>query len=652
MRTRKGAFAISFALLFAAGLLASCSSDSPTSPGAPTGGGGTGGGGTSTTFTITVNVGPGELLVDDTEGLLVTVTVRRNDTGQAPPNGSSVTVTTSRGSFDTLNSGTQSQVLQLLNGSATIRFFGGTNEGTAVIQARIDQSVGQAQVLVRTLAAFALGSVSPNSGDPIGGQTLTILGQGFKTPVQVEFQTPGVTQTVAAQVLSVTPERIQVIAPPAVRSVGVGETLLVNIAVFIEVGTANQTSQILNGAFAYALGGSLLRPVVSSVTPTSGPNEGGTRIRIRGDGFESPVQVLLGGGTDPNTFQGTEAIVESVARTEIIAVTPSAIGVGQDNRNSFVNLLVRNQRTGAAIIDQAAFRYGQSTIFISAVAPPEGPHLGGTRVTIFGSGFDEPVQVSFAGVAANLLSVTGTEVIARTNAVVVTTCNDVSGPTILTNIETGDQASGVNFIYRVTEPLVSGFTPSTLPVGGGTVTITGSNFEPPVQVLFGTKRGLNPMVSVDGTTIVVTAPSFDGTFPSETCAVGSLQGTRRTPVQVDLRVINLLTTCDDRLADAITYTPSPADASCTPNLPNASFAFTVNATVVTFQNNSTNASSFSWSFGDGTSSGAVNPTHDYSSVMPGVTATFNVVLTATNTSGSDSQTRQVTVSVPAPPPPP
>jgi PKD domain/IPT/TIG domain len=655
MRTRKGAFVTAVALLIGAGLLASCSSDSPTRPGDPTGGGGSGGGGTSTTFAITVNVGPGELLVGDTEGLLVTVTVRRNDTGQAPPDGSSVTVTTSRGSFNAANSGTVSQVLQLLNGSATLRFFGGDNAGTAVIQGRIDQSVGQAQVFIRTEAAFALGSVSPSSGDPGGGITATITGQGIETPVQVEFQTPGVNQTVVAQVVSASPSQIQLIVPPSVQSVGVGQTLLVNIVVTIGVGTVDQTSQTLNGAFAYALGGSLLRPVISTVTPQSGPNEGGTRVRILGDGFESPVQVLFGNGTNVDTFQGVEAVVESVTRTEIVAITPSAIGVGQDNRNSFVDLLVRNQRTGAAIIDQTAFRYGQSNIFISSIAPNEGTHLGGTRVTIFGSGFDEPVAVSFAGTAARgIISVTGTEIIAVTDGVEVTSCNDISGSTTVVNIETSDGASGAGFTYQVPRPLIEDVDPTSLPGAGGTsVTITGRNFEPPVRVLFGDGIGGNPTVSDDGRTITVFAPAFNGTFPTEDCDAAGLEGTRSVPVRVALRVINLLTTCDDSLSNVITYNPAGADATCTANDPTASFSFTVNGTVVTFQNNSSNATSFTWAFGDGTSSGAVNPTHDYAgAVPPGTTATFNVTLTAFNASGSDSQTRQVTVSAPAPPPPP
>ena len=229
---------------------------------------------------------------------------------------------------------------------------------------------------------------------------MTISGQGFASPVQVVFDFPSFGQEAPAQILSVAPTQITIRTPPTPQSVGVGQTVNVNVRVSIRVGTTDQSVQSLNGAFAYALGGTLLRPVISLVTPTSGPNEGGTRVRIAGDGFEAPVQVIFGTGGSPDGFQGIEATVESVTRTEIVAITPSATGVGQDNRNRFVNLLVRNQRSGAAGVLASAFQYGQSSVFISSVGPTVGPHFGGTIVTIFGSGFDEPVAVSFAGVAA------------------------------------------------------------------------------------------------------------------------------------------------------------------------------------------------------------------------------------------------------------
>lgn len=657
MKTRKGASYTAAALLLAAGLALSCSSDSPTRPRPQPGTSPPGGGNTNTTFAVSVSVSPAELLIDDPDGSIVTVNVRRNDTGQAPPDGATVTLTTTRGSFGSPNSGQQSVVVELDNGSGTVRFFGGSTEGSALIRATIDQSAGQATVLVRSEEAFALFSVSPPSSDPAGGDVLTITGQGFEAPVDVTFLPAGANQAVTAQVLSVSPTQVRVIIPPSPVSVPSGQTLTVNLQVTNEIGTVNQAVRTLSGVFTYALGGSLLRPVITTLTPQSGPNEGGTRVRILGDGFESPVQVLFGNGGNPDSFQGIEAVVESISRSELVVITPSAFGVGQDNRDDFVDVLVRNQRTGAAVIRQSAFKYGQTSIFISSIGPGAGPYQGGTRVTLFGNGFDAPVAVSFAGFPARqVISVTGTEVLAMTDGIAVTSCNDVAGPTRIVNIETSVGTDGPEFTYIVPRALIVDVDPSVLPAvpdPSSTVTVTGQNFEDPVRVLFGDSAGGNPMVSDDGTEIVVNPPAFNGNFPTEDCTTtDGLEGNQAQPVRVDLRVTNLFTTCTDVFPNGITY--NPPDSDCIAELPTPSFNFSVNDTVVFFQNTSDNATSFLWDFGDGSpNSSAISPTHDYAaSVAPGDTEQFTVVLTATNSNGSQNTNRVVQVTAPAPPPPP
>lgn len=66
----------------------------------------------------------------------------------------------------------------------------------------------------------------------------------------------------------------------------------------------------------------------------------------------------------------------------------------------------------------------------------------------------------------------------------------------------------------------------------------------------------------------------------------------------------------------------------------------VNGTVVTFTNNSTDATTYSWDFGDFTSSTATNPTHAYA-----VSASYTVTLTATNGNCSDDTTFTIEITV-------
>ncbi len=76
-------------------------------------------------------------------------------------------------------------------------------------------------------------------------------------------------------------------------------------------------------------------------------------------------------------------------------------------------------------------------------------------------------------------------------------------------------------------------------------------------------------------------------------------------------------------------------------LPTVSFNGTVNGTTVAFINNSGNATSYLWNFGDGTTSTEATPTHEY----PG-DGTYVVTLTATNECGSKTTEGQFTIVSP------
>ncbi|MCH9649876.1 MAG: IPT/TIG domain-containing protein [Deltaproteobacteria bacterium] len=652
MRTKNRILTIVLVLLATAGLVVACSSDeSPTRP-EPGTNPNPGGGGGATTFSIGVSTNAGELIAGSGQPAEITVVVRRTDNNQAPPNGATITLSTSAGDFEGNLSGVRNTVLNLVNGRASVLLFPATVITQALVQARIDNSLGEARVNFVEETPFAAAFLEPNIGSPGGRETVILRGQGFRSPVLVQFEfTQFSNISTTAEVVSVTSDAVVLLTPPSEDNVPVGTVVVVDVTVTNRAGSPEQAVQTLTGAFRYSVGGSAVEPVISAVTPNQGPNEGGTIIRIRGDGFESPVQVLFGTGNNPVGFQGIEGVVQNATRTELMVQTPSATGVGQDNRNSFVNILVRNQVSGFATVAQNAFRYGQSSVFISAISPGQGPHTGGTRVTISGSGFDEPVAVSFAGVGASIISVSGSQIIARTNGILLDNCNSVQDVTQVVNIETGDGATGPDFAYLVFEPIVTSVDPTSFPEGGGPITIRGSNFEDPAQVLIGDRRANNVTVLDGGTRIEATVPAFTGTFPIEDCQTGGgLSGMRPTSTTADLEIVNLLTTCNDLLMDQIVYTP--ADTTCVPNPPTAAFTAAVNGTTVTFQNNSTNNATNSWNFGDGGTSSAQNPSRNYS-VAPGTSSTFVVTLTVSNGNGDTATaTNSVTITVPAPPPPP
>ncbi|MEO1413528.1 MAG: PKD domain-containing protein, partial [Bacteroidota bacterium] len=77
------------------------------------------------------------------------------------------------------------------------------------------------------------------------------------------------------------------------------------------------------------------------------------------------------------------------------------------------------------------------------------------------------------------------------------------------------------------------------------------------------------------------------------------------------------------------------------DVPSVGFGSSANGAVVNFTNSSTNATTYSWDFGDGNGSMAANPTHTYA--MDG---TYTVTLTATNNCGSVMTTETVTIITP------
>ena len=552
-------------------ILAGCQSDSPTEPG---------GGGTinpkppipPTTTTVSVTANPSQVTTGSNTPVTITVDVRRSD-GTIPPDQTPVTLTTTLGEFGSVGGGITTTTVQLVNGRGQTVLFPGITIGQATVRAEVNGSSGFTTVQIGQGATFFLASITPSVGSPQGGEEVTIQGGGFVSPVRVTFN------GTAAQVLSVSSDRIRVRTPSAVAAgiptIPVGETRPVNVAVTIRVNETGQLQDTLPNGFVYAQGGGIAQPQVFSVTPSSGSNDGGTTVQILGDGFEAPVQVFFGQGTAATNFNGVEATVTSVTRTRITAITPAARGFGQGNLNQQVNILVKNLNTGFSTVGSQLFKYG-SQVLITSMGPGSGPASGGTPVTIHGQGFDEPVAVSLGGIGQFVLSVTGTEIVFRTVGVNVSTCPPGGIITVtgvgVTNIETGDSATAnLGFNYTVPVPLIFGVNPQSGGVGTSVV-ISGRDFSQNVQVLFGdATNGSSANVTnqtfgtTDTITVTVPTPPSSFTFQTEPCdgnGDGIAGGTRNiaTPITVNVRNLDG-TTCVATLSNA--FTLSPQNTTCT-----------------------------------------------------------------------------------------
>jgi uncharacterized repeat protein (TIGR01451 family) len=264
------------------------------------------------------------------------------------------------------------------------------------------------------------------------------------------------------------------------------------------------------------------------VLPSSGSNEGNTRVTIIGSGFVAPVQVFFG---------VVEAQVLSVSFNQIIVLTPPASGAGLPNLNSQVDVRVHEVSSGLDATLTAGFRF-VVPLQITAIdnSRQSAPF---TPVTIHGQGFLAPVAVSLAGIPATVISVSATELLVLPGALL--TCADTSGAVVVTNIDSGDTASGPDFFYLCTPPTPTPtlIPPTATPTVTPTVTATRTPVPPdleltqstpsPNPVTSGNQVTFNLTVTNKGTTdtnsVVVSDPLPDNmTFVSCSSTVGSCLG--------------------------------------------------------------------------------------------------------------------------------
>jgi len=604
-------------------------------------------------YVITVTANPPEITTGVTSSTNITVEVRRADNGQVPPDLTPVTLTTNLGGFGSTG-GAQSVTLQLVNGRAQAVLFGGSETGTATVRAELNGSAGAANVRIGQPATFFISSIEPNIGSANGGESVTILGGGFQNPVRVTFN------GTAATVRSVSANRIVVTSPSAAAAgvpVGVGQTASVGVEVTINVNEPDQASDSIDRGFTYSLGGSTQQPQVFTVTPSLGTNDGGTRVTIIGDGFVAPVQVFFGRGTNASSFNGVEAQVESVTPTRIVAITPAATGFGQNLTNQVVDVLVKNANTGFSTVGLQQFKYG-TNVLITAIGPSGGDADGGTRVTIQGQGFDDPLTVAFhfrdtnLTVAQQVLSVSGTQIVILTSAAPLPATCPVNGivaadSITVTNIQTGDGATAnIGFNFLLPQPQIRSVNPGT----GGTgsvVTISGQNFGDRVEVIFGTGTGSSAQIQSASPTslqVIVPNPPQGFTFATQPCGTNNA-GTQNIPTAVNITVRDLDSRCSSVFTNG--FLLAPPDGAChqtPPTAPVANFSFFVVDPAlhrVQFTDSSTGApTAWQWDFtNDGTFDSTVqNPQFTY-----GAAGTYAVRLRVTNAGGSNEVVKQVTV---------
>jgi hypothetical protein len=227
------------------------------------------------------------------------------------------------------------------------------------------------------VAAPDLTAVNPGTGPITGGTSVTLTGTGLTGTTSVTFDgLPATSVTVvnATTVTALTPS----------HSAGLVDVQL----------TTPDGSDTLANAFTY-----VAAPTLVSVNPTDGPAIGGTTVTLTGTGLT---------GTTDVTFDGVPATGVLVVNDTTVTVTTPSHTAG------LVDVELTTPGGSDTLVN--AFTYVAAPT-LTAVTPDTGPALGGTTVTLTGTGLTGTTAVTFDGVpATNLIVVSDTEVTVDTPA--------------------------------------------------------------------------------------------------------------------------------------------------------------------------------------------------------------------------------------------
>ena len=550
--------AITLTVLALIGGAFGCSSDAPTPPKVGGPGGGGGGGGTSALQIRLFTSEPNPVAGTCT---LIQAVVTLN--GASVPNGTGVVFTTDFGVF--AQNGLPLISVTTQNGAAVTALCS-EFPGTAVVRATstVGNETASATITIAFQSAPAgsgpfVSFCDPSFGPSTGGTALALNGGRFcpstgctgdeAADTRVVFIVNGIARE--ATVTSVTNNVINVLTP------GFPEVTSPSTPVDIRV-TLNNGATVLSLPNCFAFGTALpTTPVITAVLPSSGLNEGNTRVTIVGSGFVAPVQVFFG---------NVEATIVSVSPNQIVVLTPAAFGSGRDNLNQTVDVRVRNVTSGLEATLPGGYRYTQPLQLIAISPSEERLDQPLTPVTIFGHGFQAPVSVTIAGRPATVISVSESELVVLPGRPLTGQCANVSGNVTVTNINTGETVSGLSFTFIGVQPVISLVLPNA-GTPGTSVRLTGTNLPSrpeDTRVLFGTVEA--SVTSASSTEVVVSAPT-QPTLVSPLCNPGNPVGTVQ-PVgsAFPITLSNVLTGCSATGSSTFQYQLPCVAATPTPTV--------------------------------------------------------------------------------------
>jgi len=282
-------------------------------------------------------------------------------------------------------------------------------------------------------------------------------------------------------------------------------------------------------------------PIVSSVSPSSGPANVYNPITITGSGLTGTSGISIGG-----TSLGTGDWVV-VNDTTITTQTP---------RGTAGSVNVQVTTAGGTSVANKLYTYLPSPPAISGVTPNTGSTAGGTKLTISGSGFTGATAVTVGGVPATGMSIKGD------TSISVTTGADTAGvASVAVTNATGTSAPNKLFTYLAPNAITF-----TQILGQPTATNATINVQASASIdlyyQYGTATGV---YSSTTTSVTTTAdPYTPGAWVSQT-VIGGLTVDTQYYYRIQYRPAG----------STAAYTPGTERSFHTQRKPGSSFVFTV-----------------------------------------------------------------------------
>ncbi len=354
---------------------------------------------------------------------------------------------------------------------------------------------GQTAVVVDAFTFTAIptiATIAPNSGPIAGGTTVTVTGTAFQTGVFVLIDNQ-----------------------PCTNVVLVTSTQLTCVTPMGTVGPADVVVGNLDGGAVTATDGYtfLPAPVVSSVTPNTGPNAGGQTVTIQGANFSTT--------TKPRVFFGTVEVPAADVTVQSATVLQVEVPAGAGS----VDIRVRNPDLQEGfLLDGYVYIPPLPTPIILFVTPPSGEEAGGDPIQIVGNNFLAGATAFVGDATANTWTAIGQVVISNntTTIVGVTPAATAGDYDVRVVNPDGQEAIATDAFTYLPPPdqqdldLISIQPSRSIVAGGGYVTIAGTGFRPGVTVRFGTgaTAQLSPEVTRFGPTLMrAKVPPAPGNMP-------------------------------------------------------------------------------------------------------------------------------------------